>query len=400
MNNEQELQLTWIGKNNQLLLVLMFVVRLNKGKQWQNRWNHSAGSICIQDPEWSESRYLIEEVIAASKNALSGVGAFAFASAGGINLLFQDHDFVKFLARAPFDLVIGIDAITDLKALDRLLELTDIHQNLKPRAFLGSVSGTIFHPKMCWFRHSSRGICLVGSGNLTPGGLRGNYEAFSVASISRADLLLSDELWKAWTRFHSAKLLPLDHPDVRRKAKENEKKRSRLTSRQREVLIEADDGTVSVGRPKGKSTEVPIAEIPRSGSRWNQANFDMGTFRSFFGATPGRTQRVMLTHIDSDGTPGAQEVRPSVSVKSHNYRFELEAGANLAYPSKGRPIGIFVKVATRTFRYRLLMPGSHNHKAASDFLDQRGSQKTGQVRRLLTNINVVRRFPFFRKLAD
>jgi len=362
--------------------------------------NHSAGAIFIQDPEWSESRYLLEEVIAASKNALSGVGAFAFASAGGINLLFQDHDFVKFLSRAPFDLVIGIDGITDSKALDRLLELTNIHQNLKPRVFLGSVSGTIFHPKMCWFRHSSRGICLVGSGNLTPGGLRGNYEAFSVASISRAELLLSEELWKAWTSFHSPKLLPLDHPDVRRKAKENEKKGRRLTAQQREVLIEAEDGTISVGRPKGKSTEVLIAEIPKSGSRWNQANFDMSTFKSFFGATPGQTQRVILTHIDPNGTPGTQEVRPSVSVKSHNYRFELEAGANLDYPSKGRPIGVFVKVATRTFRYRLLMPGCQSHRAASVFLDKRGSQKAGQVRRLLTNINTVRRFPFFRKLAD
>lgn len=364
------------------------------------RMNHGAGSICIQDPEWPESKYLLEEVIEASKNALNGVGAFAFASAGGIKLLFQDHDFVKFLSRAPFDLVIGMDGITDSKALDTLLELTITHQNLRSRVFLGSVSGTIFHPKMCWFRHSSRGICLVGSGNLTPGGLRGNYEAFSVASVSRADLLLSEKMWKTWTQFHSSKLLPLDHPEVRRKAKENEKKGRRLTPQQREVLIEAEDGTVSVGRPKGKGNAVLIAEIPKSGSRWNQANFDMETFESFFGATPGRTQRVILTHIDPNGTAGTQEVRPSVSVKSHNYRFELEAGANLDYPSKGRPIGVFVKVATRTFRYRLLMPGCEGHVEASQFLDKRGSQKTGRVRRLLTNIDAVRRSRFFRKLAD
>lgn len=362
--------------------------------------NHRSANVCIQDPEWAESRYLLEEVLVASRDALSGVGAFAFASAGGIKLLFKDPDFVKFLSRAPFELIIGVDGVTDSRALDTLTEIAALNPNLKPRVFFGSLSGTIFHPKMCWFRHSSRGICLVGSGNLTPGGLRGNYEAFSVGDMSNNELRVSDEMWRSWTSHHSSKLLPLDDPKVRRKAKDNEKKGKGLTKQQKEILVEGQDGNVTVGRPKGRNTEVLIAEIPKSGSRWNQANFDMGTFQSFFGATPGRTQRIILTHVDSNGVAGTQEVRPSVSVKSHNYRFELDAGANLDYPSRGRPIGVFVKVATRTFRYRLLMPGGRGHKIASDYLNREGEQKTGQVRRLLTNIDAVRRFIFFRKLAD
>ncbi len=44
--------------------------------------------------------------------------------------------------------------------------------------------------------------------------------------------------------------------------------------------------------------EVLIAEIPRSGNRWKQANFDIDTFQNFFGATPGdNSQRILLRNI-------------------------------------------------------------------------------------------------------
>ena len=50
------------------------------------------------------------------------------------------------------------------------------------------------------------------------------------------------------------------------------------------------------------------------------------------------------------------EVRPSVSVRSQNYRFELEAAAGLTYPNSGRPIGVFVRLSTRMFIYKIYMP--------------------------------------------
>jgi HKD family nuclease len=360
----------------------------------------SSTNICIQDPEWDDSRYLLEEILVAAKGASSGVGAFAFASAAGINLLLKDLDFAKFLSKAPFELVVGIDAITDTNALDALSANVALHPNLTTRVFFGSLSGSTFHPKMCWFRQFSRGTCLVGSGNLTAGGLRGNYEAFSVSTLSRNEMRKSDDMWQSWSLFHAAKLLPLDDPNVRNKAKENSRKNRILAKEQREILVEGRNGSLSVGRPKSSGAEVLIAEIPRSGTRWNQANFDLHTFNRYFGATPGKTQRIILTHIDSRGTSGPQEVRPSVSVKSHNYRFELDAAANLDYPTEGRPIAIFVKVATRTFRYRLLLPGTLIHSAASKFLDREGTEKVGHVRRFVTDIDRVRRTAFFRKLAD
>jgi hypothetical protein len=341
----------------------------------------------------------LEEILTACEGASSGAGAFAFASAAGVNLVFEDPEFSALLAHSPFDLIVGVDAITDTKALDAIQAISVANPKLKARAFLGTKSGSLFHPKICWFRHSFGGVCLVGSGNLTPGGLRGNCEVFFVVKFGPTQMRAFDRMWESWTDFHASELLPLNDPKVRKKARENAKRRRR-GKQDSDILVERGKGKVVVGPARRENAKVLIAEIPRGGSRWNQANFDLGTFRTFFGASPGRTQRILLTHVDVLGHLGPQEIRPSVAVKSHNYRFELDAASGLEYPAKGRPIAIFVRVATRTFRYRLLMPKTQGYREASNYLEKHASQQANRVRRLLTNIRALRRAPFFRKLAS
>ena len=355
---------------------------------------------CLQDPQWPDSTYLLEEILVACEGASSGVGAFAFVSAAGVNLLLDDPQFSLFLSSAPFELILGMDAITDTKALDAVQTKVTAHPNLKARAFLGTAPGSLFHPKMCWFKHPSGCVCLAGSGNLTPGGLRGNCEFFSVVKFTQEQMRAFDRMWRSWFDFHASALLPLDHPDVRKKALENEKLKSLVKKQQKEVLVEGRNGRIAVGPALREDAKVLIAEIPRGGSRWNQANFDLETFQGYFGASPGHTQRIMLTHVDMRGRMGPQEVRPSVAVKSHNYRFELEAASGLPYPPRRRPIAVFVRVATRTFRYRLLMPGTQGYRETREYLKTHGSQQAHRVRRLLTNVRALRGAAFFRKLAD
>lgn len=354
---------------------------------------------CIQDSQWPDSTYLLEEILVACEDATSGMGVFAFASAPGVKLLLRDPEFSRFLSKSPFELVVGVDAITDINALDAISATAGEHPNLTPRVFLGSMPGSVFHPKMCWFRHPSGGVCLVGSGNLTPGGLRGNCEAFSIARLTTVQLRTLQRKWNSWSRFHESDLLPVDDPRVRRRARENARRNRAQTRPQRNILVEDRNGNISVGPATTDATAVLIAEIPRGGNRWNQANFDIDTFSGFFGAKPGRTQRIMLTHVDTRGLTGPPEVRPSVAVKSHNYRFELEAASDLQYPSRGRPIAIFVRVATRTFRYRLLMPGTGSHRLASEYLKRRCPYEARRVRRLLTNVRALGRVTFFRGLG-
>jgi hypothetical protein len=223
---------------------------------------------------------------------------------------------------------------------------------------------------------------------------------FSKMDMTKSQLGSLDDGWKTWSRFRAPDLLSLDHPRVRQRALKNAQLNRVSKKLRNDILVEDPKGKISVGPATSDASAVLIAEIPRSGGRWNQANFDLETFSSFFGATPGRTQRIMLTHIDSGGIPGPQEVRPGVAVKSHNYRFELEAASNLPYPSHHRPIAIFVRVATRTFRYRLLMPGTRHYGQVSEYLGKYGLHQANRVRRMLTDIRKLARQPFFEKLAS
>lgn len=350
-------------------------------------------NLCIQDPAWAQSEYLLERLIEASSEATSGGGAFAFASTGGVKLLLEDESFARFLSRSPFNLIVGVDAVTNVAALERLKVCTEKHRRLTVRVFLSDAQGGIFHPKLCWFRASKHTVFLVGSGNLTPGGLRGNCEGFTLTKLGHQQRRQPHEAWSSWLDVNEQRLFAPDHPGVLERACLNRGAEFPLQSRN-EAIIEASTGGVLVGTPRSGDA-VLIAEIPKSGNRWNQANFDLETFQNYFGATPGQTQRIILTHINNAGEAGPEEVRPSVAVSSHNFRFELEAASGLRYPQQGRPICVFVRVATRTFRYRLLMPGTAAHSSAKAYLNANCSASGRALNRFVTTVGAVQRAPFF-----
>ena len=354
--------------------------------------------ICIQDPSWPESEYLLERIIESSSDATCGGAAFAFATIGGVRLLLQDESFCRFLSRSSFDLLVGVDAVTNLAALECMGSCMVRYPSLSVRVFFNDLRDSLFHPKLCWFRGPGRTVCLVGSGNLTPGGLRSNREAFTVFWLDRHQSRQFDEAWSSWLALHLERLLLPDHPDVLKRAKAN-RGTERPPHWSHDALIEDSGGHISVGVPRSDADAVLIAEIPKSGDRWNQANFDLETFRNYFGAIPGHTQRIILTHIDSEGKVGPEEVRPSVAVSSHNFRFELDAASGLRYPRRGRPIGVFVRVATRTFRYRLLMPGTRAHASATKYLDDNCPAPPRGLRRFVTTVGRLRRSMFFTGLA-
>lgn len=354
--------------------------------------------LCIQDPSWSESEYFLERIIEASLDAKSGGGSFAFASTGGVRLLLEDEAFTRFLSRSPFNLIVGVDAVTNVQTLERLQACCAKHNKLRVRVFMSGAREGIFHPKFCWFKTKTKTVALVGSGNLTAGGLRSNREAFT---FSRLDQQLGSQLcntWSSWLDANENRLVAPNDPGVMERARAN-----RGTEFPRKVknpiVVEDGDGGIIVGKPLSLDA-VLIAEIPKSGNRWNQANFDLETFQNYFGATPGNTQRIILSHISTTGVAAPEEVRPSVAVRSHNFRFELEAASGLNYPDDGRPICVFVRVATRTFRYRLLMPGTEAYNSAKSYLGKHCKAKGVSLNRYITTVAAVKRQRFFLRLCD
>ena len=368
-------------------------------------------SLRIQDPTDPDSEYFIDALIDACDGAQAGGGAFAFMSAGGVRMFLKDTSFGEFVGRGQFDLVVGVDAITDGKAIDELSAVTANFPGLGARVLVPTHPRSIFHPKFAWFDRGDGGLLLTGSGNLTAVGLRLNIEAFSVQELDADQMAATRARWDAFLqRTADCQFSPAD-PKVVALLERNALRRKAM----REAGIEhpgevegdvIEDGTageaenVAVGDqepqpsdefpPIEEATPVLIAEIPGGGSRWEQANFSKEMFIDFFGASTTQRRRAYFFHVRHDGALGEQEVRPAVVVKSRNFRFELHAAKGLGYPADGRPIGIFARIAARTFLYMLLLPGLEGYEQITQLLDSREDEVQGKMRRIVFGAAEVR----------
>lgn len=331
----------------------------------------------LQDPGASGG-YLLEALLEAAATADRGGAAFAWANRTGARLLLADPAFVRLTSTGQFDLVVGTDSITDEAAVGDLSALEASQPGLTVRAFVHDKATVLFHPKFAWFGSGKSVRLVVGSGNLTMGGTRGNWEAFAVVDLTGSDASRTEAEIARWLASWQHYLLPLNEKRVIDQVRTN-------TGRERDLKL---TGRRTGGLTPGPNDGLPVlvAEIPKSGDRWKQANFDRENYENFFGAKVGSQRRISLVHVAGDGTLGPHESRPSVEVESQNYRFELAAAGGLEYPASGSPIGVFVKTDDGTFMYQLLMPGDPDHATVSGFLDSNWSGNARQKRRVRTSV--------------
>jgi hypothetical protein len=342
----------------------------------------------IQDSTFTKSYTLHEALIKASENATSGAGAFAFVSKPGIKLILEDEALLELFDNGNFHFVAGIDSITNESALGYLHDLSEAHANLTVQAFHHDTNRSLFHPKFCWFKNRTGGMLVIGSGNFTIGGLRTNREAFSTIPLSKAAMREIEEYWTLWITENERFLKPVNDAQVNARARLNTRvfiprpvaAPFPATPAVPPIVVEEMEFDEELdGWSFGQDDSVLIAEIPKSGPRWKQANFHKNIFESFFGAIPGdNTQRVLFRHVLHGGVLEEIENRPSVSVKSHNYRFELEAAVG-DYPTAGRPIAMFARVAQRTFLYVLTMPGGQLNTILENHLNTKFPARTTRM---------------------
>lgn len=353
----------------------------------------------IQDPTDVASEYLIDTLLDACSGATRGGGAFAFLSAGGVRMFLQDAGFEAFSQGGTFDLVVGVDAITDTAAIAALDAARAATPSLDACVHIPTHPRSIFHPKIAWFEKANGGVLVTGSGNLTAGGLRWNIEAYSVTTLSTEEVQSLSNQWTAFKARSAASLFATDDPRVVARLEQN-------ADRWRADRLWRVGGPEPTPAPPGPAAALPeaqaeepanvdavpaviatsdvlVAEIPQSGTRWKQANFNQDTFINFFGASTTAARTATFFQVRPNGTVGQQERRPAVVVASHNYRFELDAAAGLPYPVTGRPIGVFVRIAMRTFTYMLVMPGDPTHAALTQLLQVAVPTPGRQVRRVV-----------------
>ena len=132
------------------------------------------------------------------------------------------------------------------------------------------------------------------------------------------------------------------------------------------------------------SQEILIAEIGK-GDRWKQANFPYVIMQSYFGVNPTGNGFIDLIPVDANGVGQAPVATKAVNVQSMNYRLELGSVAGMPYPTIGRPIAVFRKIAAGQFRYRVFFPNDPSHTALNAGLTQLYQGPARQLNRVVVD---------------
>ncbi len=259
------------------------------------------------------------------------------------------------------DLLAGIDAVTNRPTLERLRDLGRHNAHFRPKVFWNGTHG-LFHPKLSDFRYGDgRRTLIVGSGNLTPGGLMNNFEGYTIISVERANDLDVSALDEFLAR-HVDQIREIDDEALERAA----------CNVIRPIKGARQAGGVIIPRTRrrrrARQRRSPPHRVspsiasdragPRAGGRWTQVHFNADVVRDYFRIADHHTQRVYLTQVDAVGARSDVEVRPCVySQANKNHKIEIGAARGREYPEDGPPVLAFRERQLRAFHYMLLFPG-------------------------------------------
>jgi HKD family nuclease len=197
--------------------------------------------------------------------AAAFTGASAFAQRSGVSYL--SSAIRTFSETRPFQLTVGVDLTgTSVEALEMLLE----SRGAQARLFVLHNSAATFHPKIFRFDRGDRWEVYSGSGNLTRGGLFGNYEAGFVAGLDKnsdEDVQLNDRLdaeFERWSDTTSAVVRELTPALIRQLADCKLALRERTQSRVR-AAARREAGTAAGNSPFGTLAVSPPPSAPTSG---------------------------------------------------------------------------------------------------------------------------------------
>jgi hypothetical protein len=329
---------------------------------------------------------LLQTLTEASRAATEGRGIFAWATASGVRALLDNPDFDDFLRRGTFELWVGTDSITDERAIRALRDAEDRYAGLTVKAVLND-SASLFHPKLTWLSDGSAGSLVVGSGNLTRGGLLNSWEAFTTSRLDVDDLRDLGQSVDDWISTVSPGLVELDDPRVAIAVAGN-------AGDERAVRQKPDN---QVPRPL-RSSEYDdwlIAELNKSRknragqSMFSQVSVDQSTFKNFFNYGGGEVE-IVLTRVELDGSSGEVESRKGrYKAASVNYYFEVGQVQGLPYPAEGRPIAIFGRLKMGGYVYRVLLPGAPGYVDVAGWLDRNLGAPSREMRRKIVTTDVV-----------
>jgi hypothetical protein len=321
---------------------------------------------------------------------------FGFLTGSGMDALLGVPSVAAVLRQAEVDVLVGLDAVTDRAGLEHLLALEAQNRGFRPQV-IKNTTGALIHPKMLFAQYNDgRSVAVVGSNNLSFGGLNGNVEAYSLARFDRGEEIdLSD--WDGFLHRWRPLITPIDD-DALAAADRNVHRLDRLRTAARDATPAEAEVVVSDGQAHETSTattsdlEEPllVAQIPRAGDRWPQIHYSAQIMADYFEATAG--DPVYLREYESTVV---EEVQVVYSTVNKNYKIELgaagEAQRTVGYPAEGRPVVLFRREsgALRRHRYLFLMPGDEGHAEMEALAAAEFDGPSNQVPRVIVPRNRV-----------
>lgn len=335
-------------------------------------------SLILQDPNALTPNLLLDELERHFKDADAIYCAFAFVTARGVNLLFNQSEVKENLEKAKFHLIVGMDAITDTKAIEKLSALCLMYKNFSVQVFLPR-SGGIFHPKFSWVKKGKTGVVITGSGNLTNGGLKNNFEAFSVTQIDQPTMKVIENTWKKFLADNPDSLFTLDSGEVKEAAQQNEKLKIATKKIRKSAGKKMDADVIS-----DNGGAVFIEELTK-GRGGKQRDVGKWAAENYFGTS----QKLFLTHINNQGLRADEETRKVSSKGSVNFAIDLDASKGLKPTNGHMPIAVFIRTSPQNFFYHIVTDGSEHYGVVSKYLNNSvGEVAAGKAKRLKKEIDI------------
>lgn len=135
--------------------------------------------------------------------------AVAFVSDAGIDIIRNSID-NNLLNYGTIEFLVGLDInATEPKALQSIFELQKSNERMKLYCYASLEPASIYHPKLYLCKNKNDIIAIIGSSNLTEGGLHKNIEINIIIEANDADEIISD-IYDTYNRlkFHPKRVIP------------------------------------------------------------------------------------------------------------------------------------------------------------------------------------------------
>ena len=180
--------------------------------------------------------------------------AVAFVSRSGLALLKPALE-RALETRSKLEFLVGLDMrTTEPQALEMLYELSQRHPNVAMYCYASLGSAVIYHPKLYLLKANDDVTCIIGSSNLTVGGLRKNIEVNVVIDGTAFDEPISDA-YTTYSRlkFHPKRVAPDGeflqmYAGLYRKEREQERQ-SRGTQTSRDLFKRFEEKALALRHP-------------------------------------------------------------------------------------------------------------------------------------------------------